>query len=459
MVLQVSMKNLSRHLAMFIASVAIVSTFSATAIASAPPAHPSDSTRDSVAVVHRATITTTKTQLQYFFSAHPDDLYAAWGLAKGATDNYEVFITLTEGEGTSNCNGTGGHYTASQGDYAPPGGWGYSGSALCGQNRDDSMTKFLDSQCSIDSTLCDVSTSMSHYTVTGAVSAGDFHNPTGGAGSCFVQSNLMTHGSHPVSYNPCTQAPTAYNSDTVVGLNAVNTNYPNGCPFNDDPYGVAGHNPGQLYGCQLTSQWYVGNNTARIFFDMGDGNLTTDELYWALKTIRANISLLPVSAEYGAVSAAAYSTYVNGSGQPICYANIPEYPWQYQNYTHPDHHAVAHALYYYNVFGGVTTGHPQYIWVTHCEPYTQGYDQGLSYYNKEYGVNSAAPLPIGSQPTSCAADLHTGPFQSAFGWLDFDTYISGCSGHAGWYWSSKASWVGGQPDDFYNIRYPTTVPY
>src|SRR5436305_2917999 len=51
-------------------------------------------------------LSTTKTQIQYIVSPHPDDVFEAWSLIQDSSANYPVFITLTKGESTGHCTGT-----------------------------------------------------------------------------------------------------------------------------------------------------------------------------------------------------------------------------------------------------------------------------------------------------------------------------------------------------------------
>lgn len=68
---------------------------------------------------------------------------------------------------------------------------------------------------------------------------------------------------------------------------------------------------------------------ARVVFDLGDGNLTPEEITWAIQTVRARRSqLFPKLKEYGVIGAS--------------YRNVdPRCPI----YDHPDHRAIHRALF------------------------------------------------------------------------------------------------------------------
>lgn len=76
-------------------------------------------------------------------------------------------------------------------------------------------------------------------------------------------------------------------------------------------------------------QLAVGARTARALFDLGDGDLTAEEVTWAIQAVRAVRDRFPVSAEDDVVGAA----YRN-AGYPDAVV-----------YDHPDHRAVHQALY------------------------------------------------------------------------------------------------------------------
>ena len=74
---------------------------------------------------------------------------------------------------------------------------------------------------------------------------------------------------------------------------------------------------------------WVGARTARFIFNLGDGDLTADEVTWAIQTVRANRDRLPVGREDDIVGSAYYN------------ASAPSFTGD----THPDHAAVHDALF------------------------------------------------------------------------------------------------------------------
>ena len=73
---------------------------------------------------------------------------------------------------------------------------------------------------------------------------------------------------------------------------------------------------------------FIGDKTARVVFDLGDGHLDADVVSWAVRTVRSEVRpQLPLQQEYGIIGAAYYNASYPGP-----------------SYTHPDHHAVHLAL-------------------------------------------------------------------------------------------------------------------
>lgn len=418
-----------------------------------------------------------KTSVMYVLAPHEDDIQSDWSLVAAHPSSYWVFVTFTQGEETGNCNGVGGYtLNTANGDYVPAGftkssttatGYtnGHMGTALCATSRVDSLNHFLDAQCNIKeySALCDHTNRMTQHTITGVVAPGDFHNPTTGDGSCtYGTPAVLPDGT---SYDNCTMAPAgppgSSSQDTLVALTKVDPSYPNGCPFNDDfvnssVYSAAAlTSEGSLFGCDTSSTWYVGKNTARVYFNLGDSNLTTDEVLWAMKTVRANRALFPVSTEAGAADPM-YSAYTDPiTGANSCTSSVSfdgASNWVYNNYKHTDHYAVDVVLRTFNLFGGASV--PQYAWITPCQQTSTSISvtPTVSGWLAEYGVNAAEPLVAGLQPSSCTNDQHTGVGQSSFGWLDFGR-LTGCVGNTGGYWPSATF----EPVEFFDVLHPTAT--
>ncbi|WP_155385984.1 hypothetical protein [Catellatospora paridis] len=250
-----------------------------------------------------AAVTTTKTQLQYFLSPHPDDVFMAWSLVQNSTANYPVFITLTKGESTGYCKGT----------YATPitiANWGTYDRAIaedCKAARMASLNNWFDDQSDADSNLNDYSRAAGHTSgylmVPETVEA-----PAGG---------IDTGAPTPSGMGGC--APT-WGSGSCAGAN------PNvGRPIPDN-FSTTG-DPSQAR--QVT--WWVGETSARVEFDLGDGNLTNAEVIWAFEYVRANrAEKLPLTTEYGVVAAG--------------FSNLGQHYTACTDYSHHDHRAIHEAV-------------------------------------------------------------------------------------------------------------------
>ena len=145
-------------------------------------------------------------------------------------------------------------------------------------------------------------------------------------------------------------------------------------------------------------QLYVGSNSARMVFDMGDGDLTACEVVWAVRTAqRIRFSDFPVSNEYGVVGASYWNQYYAGS----------------KIYTHADHRAIHDAL--WNTDFG--TPGPQWARTSRNDPDRVRTDV------VDNDTNCVAicvsPLPV--DPVYNSTAQRTGYVQYNYGWLT-DTY-------------------------------------
>lgn len=207
-------------------------------------------------------------RLRYYVLPHPDDEYEAWSLLDGDDTHYVVFVLFTKGEQSGYCNGTG--FEPGTGERQPlPAGFEERWSTRCAEQRIDSWHHFLDSM---------------------AASA----NPELGT-VAFVR-----QGAAP----------------GLAGSMA-----PQRCDSLD---------PAPYSNCHESRSYdlWVGASSARVVFDLGDGDLTRDEVVWAINTVRGFAGELPVQEENDLVGAS-YRNVVAAHGY--------EYP-------HPDHHAVHLAL-------------------------------------------------------------------------------------------------------------------
>lgn len=136
---------------------------------------------------------------------------------------------------------------------------------------------------------------------------------------------------------------------------------------------------------------FIGERSARVVFDLGDGTLQQDVVAWAFRTVRSRVRpLLPVQVEYGAIGAAYYNT-------------LPGAPY----YDHVDHHAVHLALWHVD-FG---LPGPQWCRTPHIDP-----DVAAT------GGRTEAISPA-IYKAATAIDAHgqrLGHYQRIYGWLAFD---------------------------------------
>jgi hypothetical protein len=207
----------------------------------------------------------TKRQLQYIVTAHPDDEMASWSLIQRASANYPVFIVATHGEETGYCEAGGrSSLQTSLGEARPPGD-AYQGrwSRGCKDARIGSWHGFLNRMADIDPTL-------SKPGFRGTYSAG------GLAGS---------------------RAPSRVDNGRTIE--------------------------------SRTFRVWADSKSARVAFDLGDGDLTPEEVTWAIQTVRARRgSLFPRLPEYGVIAASYRNT------DPRCPV-----------YDHTDHRAVHVAVF------------------------------------------------------------------------------------------------------------------
>lgn len=135
---------------------------------------------------------------------------------------------------------------------------------------------------------------------------------------------------------------------------------------------------------------FIGERTARVVLDLGDGSLDQAAVAWALRTVREQVRpLLPVQQELGVVGAAYYNASHPGPG-----------------YTHGDHRAVHLALWHVD-FG---LPGPQWCRTAHADPDVEGTGGRTSSVSP---AGYAAAMGLGPDGT------RTGRYQWAYGWLAF----------------------------------------
>lgn len=186
-------------------------------------------------------LTTSKRQLQYIVTAHPDDEIAGWSMIEGSTHNYPVFIVLTQGEETGYCtSGGAGAFQEHLGERDPYGD-PYQGkfTTACRNARIKSWHRFLDAMADADGTLPKAPNYRGKFTGTG---------------------------------------------------NAKDS--------------TPGHWQGSTFVTDRTFKVYANEKGARVIFNLGDGDLTPGEVTWAIQQVRARrADLFPKVPEYGVIGA------------------------------------------------------------------------------------------------------------------------------------------------------------
>lgn len=204
----------------------------------------------------------------YLAIPHPDDEFQDWGLIENS-DYFKVFVLMTRGEATAYCTPEGrsiGYQEGLEPAPSPIPGGRYS--ASCVDARLNSILGFLHQMSETDPTI-----------------PGDFGEPSTVAA--------------------------IVDPDGVV------------CSRMTDTRCTATNTSAEVW----TDQQGRG---VLIAFDLGDGNLTVDEVAWALNAVRSAPDSFGIDASRpdGFVA----SAYAN-DGNPFCV-----------QYPHPDHLAVAKAL-------------------------------------------------------------------------------------------------------------------
>jgi hypothetical protein len=328
-----------------------------------------------------------KTQIMYVVSPHPDDVFESWSLIANSASNYPVFITMTQGESTNYCSGSKTF------PYWPT--FDTSTEAGCKGARMASLNNWLDDASVQDTYLNElVRGEGAGFNMTKTVVT---NVPQGGTDSGAPTISTMT------SCSP--------NFGSCSGGSGANPNAGLTIPQNLNDGANSSANA-------RTVTWYVGADSARVQFDLGDGNLTKDEVTWALNYVRSErgagklLAQAP-AAEYGVI-AAGYSN-VNGTYYH-CYT-----------YGHHDHRAIQESIYnvrFIPVDGfphpqyGATCGHGQTVTSSHAQAGTDPdvyrvdnmdakgisglYDSHMlnssSYFQNRFGWLSSGLWPTGVEP-------------------------------------------------------------
>ena len=204
---------------------------------------------------------------------HPDDETEVWSLIKNSTANYKVFAYMTYGEETAYCtvSGFNGGFVASKGEIHPGNTPDNRWSSNCKENRVTSTLNFLNKMATGDASL-----------------------PAGFSDSQYTTITVPANG----------VSPQHVDNNIAIGDRTV-----------------------RVYGST--------NNMGNVlFFNMGDGDLTSAEVSWAVQAIKANPASFGIPTNlpfYNALGGYANTAY---SGCTL--------------YNHPDHKAIHTSLYSVN---------------------------------------------------------------------------------------------------------------
>jgi len=273
--------------------------------------------------------------LRYFVIPHADDEIESWALVEHDTTHYPVFILATRGEQTRYCDGSG--FDPGTGERAPkPASFSTAPnngrfSKHCTDQRVDAWGYFLDEMGKNKRSNIGAVRYIGEF--TGQVRQGD----------------------------PVPQRCDSTSSRTE--------------------------------NCRVSAKFEVwaGPHSARVVFDLGDGDLTKEEVVWAVRTVQRHKHLFAVQREDDIVAAG----YANGN--PLF--GLP--------YLHGDHKAIHEALFHTDLglpgpqWGRTSFGDPDAVLNLNVSP---------ALYNDVFRVEG---------------DKRVGPHTVAYGWLA-DPYYRGC---------------------------------
>jgi LmbE family N-acetylglucosaminyl deacetylase len=278
---------------------------------------------------------TTKKQLQYIVTAHPDDEFGGWSLIEKSSDNYPVFIVLTRGEETAACaDPNAGALQTAAGEQRPVG--------------DPYVGKWTEA--------CKVARLGSWHAFLDAMADGD----------------------------------AALSKPAFLGTFDV--------PGDAGPAPPARVDDGAVYQSPTFQVW-ADAVSARVAFDLGDGDLTAEEVTWAIQAVRARrASLFPIENEY-AVIGASYRNAVPDIGCDV--------------YDHPDHRAVHQALW------STDQGVPGPQWGRTCvnDPDVVATGGRIDVVDEDTFQRAMAVDAPEGDPAKYPGARRVGAFQVHYGWL------------------------------------------
>lgn len=282
------------------------------------------------------------TRVLYMALPHPDDEFEAAGLYAHTPDAYKVFILMTRGESTYHCGAVGYAMSMLNGASAPsPVPQGMQ-TLSCEQARLDSWVGHFSAIAAADPSL-----------------PGDFGDPV--TTPAFPAHGVQLAREPRAPERPPLAAPTPVTTTPAATTPAPTT-------FTDTTAQVWTDKEGR---------------GALVAFDLGDGDLTSAKVAWAIRTVLANRPLFGVNTslpDAGIVSA--YSN-LSTSG---CFI-----------YQHADHFAVADAL-RQNDFGLRM--------------------QAVASCRNDAGVSTTASVPTDVLDADYPPNGSVGAFARSYGWLE-----------------------------------------
>lgn len=206
-------------------------------------------------------------RLSYIVVPHPDDEMQAWSLIEDSPDLYKIFIVLTRGEQTAFCVAPG--FDEGTGEASPHPWPAGRYSSSCETARQNSFFDFITAMAESDSGL-----------------------------------------------------PSSYDPEGVKG------------PFDSLGYEICRHDDaGHDDDCvaDLTAEVWTSSHAAVVWFNLGDGDVTPDEVAWAVTTVRDNRASLDINSSLPSRNLIGASFW--NTGHRDCFI-----------YEHDDHRAVHEAL-------------------------------------------------------------------------------------------------------------------
>ena len=210
------------------------------------------------------------TSVSYIVVPHPDDEMQAWSLIEDTPDTYKVFIMLTRGEQTAFCISPG--FDEATGEAPPHPRPAGRFSSTCEAARQNSFFKFMAAMAERDRGL---PSSFDHGGVKGPF--------------------------HSLGYEVCRHDVLDYEDENCV--------------------------------VDLTAEVWTSPQAAVVWFNLGDGDLTANEVAWAITTVQENQTALGIDSALPATSLIGASFW--NTGHPDCFV-----------YEHDDHFAVRAALWH-----------------------------------------------------------------------------------------------------------------